>query len=106
MFDKQLGEILQLRGEHCAWVRTDIGATTTKTSMRGGPDWAQVSARITADADTSKFIKIEQAEHITRNREHALLYGGERSIMTILIFNKTEDKSKEYINKANGRCRG
>ena len=106
MFDKQLGEILQLKGEHFAWVRTDMGATTTKTSMRGGPDWARVSARITVDADTNKFIKIEQARHITRNQEHTLLYGGKRNIMTILIFDKGKDEAKDYIEKTNGRCRG
>ena len=106
LFDDKLGEILQLKGAYSAWIRTDIGATTTKTSMRGGPDWSQVRARITVDADTNKFIKIERAKHITRNQEHSLLYGGERNIMTILIFNKNETQENTYIKEANGRCHG
>ena len=106
LFDDKLGEILQLKGAYSAWIRTDIGATTTKTSMRGGPDWSQVRARITVDADTNKFIKIERAKHITRNQEHSLLYGGERNIMTILVFDRTEAQQNTYIKEANGRCHG
>ena len=53
--------------------------------MRGGPDWSHVEARLTIDAETHHLIKVEKAKHITNNCEHALLYGGERDIVTVLL---------------------
>ena len=107
MFDDKLGSLLNLKGGYAAWTRTDLHAKTTKTSMRGGPNWSQVKARITVDANTNKIIKVEQAKHITRNMEHVLLHGGECDIMTILIYN---DGTSSGINVGcqdnKGRCHG
>jgi hypothetical protein len=106
MFDERLGEILGLKGGYSAWTRTDLKAKTTKTSMRGGPDWAQVKARLTVDADTGLFIKVERSRDITRNCEHALLYGGERNIMTILIHDDDIPNQERTIKELKGRCYG
>ena len=107
MFDERLGEILGLQGDFSAWTRTDLKARTTKTSMRGGPDWAQVKARLTVDADTGLFIKVERSKDITRNCEHALLYGGERNIMTILlIYDENIIKQHKVVSELNGRSHG
>ena len=109
VFNKQMGEILELDGSYRGWARTDMNAKTTKTSMRGGPEWSQVKARVTMDAMTHKLIKVEQARHITRNCEHALLFGGERDITTILIFDDHILKQNAKIEKAegkSGRCHG
>ena len=109
IFNNKVGEALNLEGNYVAWTRTDLGSRTTKTTMRGGPDWSRVEARLTIDAETHEIIKAEKAEHITKNREHALLYGGERDIVTVLIYNEgesTTEKAKSESTKSRGRCHG
>ena len=106
IFNKKMGEILELKGEYSGWARTDIGARTTKTSMRGGPDWSRVKARITMDANDNHLIKVEQARHIVKNCEHALPYGGERDITTILIYENGKKDQNINAKKVQGRCYG
>ena len=50
-----------------AWQRSDLGARTTKTTMKGGPSWDWVPARITADAKPGQVLTTENAAFITRN---------------------------------------
>ena len=109
IFNDKIGKALNLRGEYAAWTRTDLRSKTTKTSMRGGPDWSRVKARMTLDADTKKVILVEQIQNITRNKEHVLLSGdgGERNIMTILIYDDKGESDKEKLEKGEkGRCHG
>ena len=109
VFHDKVGEVLKLEGDYAAWTRTDLKSRTTKTSMRGGPEWSRVVARLTLDADTNKLIKIERVEHITKNCEHALLYGGERNIMTVLLFNEgtpTSSTARSATSEGRGRCHG
>ena len=96
-----------MKGDYKAWARTDLGTRTTKTSMRGGPDWSQVEARLTVDAGTHHLIKVEKAKHITNNCEHALLYGGERDIVTVLLFTEgssTSERARSAATESRGRC--
>ena len=77
--------------------------------MRGGPDWSRVKARMTLDADTRKVILVEQIQNITRNKEHVLLNGdgGERDIMTVLIYDDKGENDKERLERGEkGRCHG
>ena len=64
---------------------------------------------MTLDADTNKLIKLERVEHITNNCEHALLYRGERNIMTVLLFNEgtpTSTTARSATSEGRGRCHG
>ena len=63
-------------------------------------------ARLTVDADTGLFIKVERSKDITRNCEHALLYGGERNIMTIFIYDEKVIKQHKVVSELDGRCHG
>ena len=83
-----------------AWQRGDMGAKTTKTSMRGGPQWQQVRGRVTADAITGEVIKVEDARYITRNTEHALIPEFPRDIVTVLLYESTRDPVKSERNKS------
>ena len=45
-------ELFNLQGEIQVWQRTDLRTKTLKTSMKGGPEWSRVRARVTVDAKT------------------------------------------------------
>ena len=78
-----------------AWHRGDMQAKTLKTSMRGGPAWSDVVGRLTVDATSGGLIKSEQARHITRNTEHSLLPGYPRDILTVLLYEKSVERSTQ-----------
>ena len=67
------------------WQRTDLQTKTLKTTMKGGPPWEKVKARVTIDAKSGEVIKMEKAEEITRASEHGLIHGGPRDVHTILV---------------------
>ena len=70
----------------------DIKSKCFRTSLKGGPAWKDVVARVTLDASTGRVIETESARNITREREHRLLPRGPRDIITILIWkNPTTD---------------
>ena len=77
-----------------------MGAKTTKTSMRGGPQWQQVRGRVTADANSGEILKVEEAQYITRNTEHALVPNYPRDIVTVLLYEKSVDFSIAGNKKA------
>ena len=68
------------------WTRMDLGAQTTKTTMRGGPPWAQVTRRLTLSLSTGQILKDEAAGRITRAIEHERIKNGPIDIMTILVY--------------------
>jgi hypothetical protein len=68
------------------WQRTDLGARTFKTSMKNGPAWPDVEARITVNAETGKVLQIEDAKSIRREEEHRLIPCGPVDIHTILVY--------------------
>lgn len=70
---KYAAHILKLNGKVKTWVRHDIGIKTIKTSMKGGPEWSRVLARITVDAKDGRIIDVEGAKGMPRDREHRLL---------------------------------
>ena len=69
-----------------AWQRSDMNTRTAKTTMKGGPSWERIQARITADAHTGEVLRSEKAEFITKNVEHALLPDCPRDIVTMLLY--------------------
>ena len=77
---------LGLRGTYCIWTRMDIKSKCFRTSLKGGPAWKDVVARVTLDASTARVIETESSTSITREREHRLLPRGPRDIVTILIW--------------------
>ena len=97
---------LGLVGPYSAWARTDLQARHTKTTMRGGPCWSGVVARLTLDATTGASIKTEHVDAICRNREHALLPDGPRDITTVLLYRGGLDSAKSTNNDAEAPGRG
>ena len=89
-----------------AWQRGDMAAKTTKTSMRGGPEWQQVKGRVTADANTGEVIKVEEAQYIIRNTEHALIPNYPRDIVTVLFYepsnSRVESNGKKVMTFQSG----
>ena len=94
---KDLAKELQIV-ELTAWYRGDMQARTLKTSMKGGPAWNQVRGRVTVDAVSGGLIKAEDAKYITRNTEHSLLPEYPRDILTILLYEKSEERSQNCPN--------
>ena len=58
------------------WTRTDMTSRTRRTTMKGGPVWSDVVARVTADAVSGEILDSELARDITRSLEHTPLEGG------------------------------
>ena len=77
---------LGLSGAYFIWTRMDLESKCFRTSSKGGPPWKDVEARVTLDASTGRVIETEPARDITREREHRLLPGGPRDIITLLIW--------------------
>ena len=80
-------------GELAAWTRTDMSSRTRRTTMKGGPVWIDVIARVTADAVSGEILDSELTRDITRSLEHTPLEGGPRDIQTILIFEASNLRS-------------
>ena len=80
-----------------AWTRTDMSSRTRRTTMKGGPVWSDVVARVTADAVSGEILHSELARDITRSVEHTPLEGGPRDIQTILIFEASKVRSPSLI---------
>ena len=90
--DRWVAELDLLSAE--VWQRGDLQSRTTKTSMRGGPSWEHVRARVTVDARTGEVIRSERSEAITRNTEHALVPEGSRDIVTALVYTGPAGQAK------------
>ena len=82
-----------------AWQRADLGAKTTKTTMKGGPSWEWVQARVTADARSGQILSTEKASVITRNVERALLPGGPRDTITVLLYEDGRKKPGAVLDR-------
>ena len=77
--------------------------------MRGGPDWSQVEARLTIDAGMHHLIKVEKARPKLTIDAGALLYGGERDIVTVLLFtvgSSTSERARTTTTEGRERCHG
>ena len=79
------------------WTRTDMSSRTRRTTMKGGPVWSHVVARVTADAVSGEILDSELARDITRSLEHSPLEVGPRDIQTILIFEASRVRSPSPI---------
>ena len=82
-----------------AWQRSDLGAKTTKTTMKGGPNWEWVQARVTADARWGQVLCTEKASFIIRNVEHALLPGGPRDTITVLPYEDSRNNPGAVLDR-------
>ena len=80
-----------------AWTRTDMSSRTIRTTVKGGPVWSDVVARVAADAVSGEILDSELARDITRSLEHTPLEGGLRDILTILIFEASKVRSPSPI---------
>ena len=76
-----------------AWTRTDMSSRTRRTTAKGGP----VIAPVTADAVSGEILDSEVARDITGSLEHTPLEGGPRDIQTILVFEASKVKSPSPI---------
>ena len=76
-----------------AWTRTDVSSRTRRTTMKGGPLWSDVVARVTADAVYGEILDSELARDTTRSLEYTPLEGGLRDIQTILVIEASKVKS-------------
>ena len=68
------------------WTRTDLAAKSYKSTMRGGPNWADVTRRVTMNLKSGQIISDQPAGQITRASEHANLANGPEDIITALIY--------------------
>ena len=73
-----------------AWTRTDVSSRTTRTTMKGGPLWSDVVARVTADAVNGEILDSELA----------------RDIQTILVFAASKMESPSPIPQVSVRRGG
>ena len=80
-----------------AWTRTDMSSRTRRTTMKGGPVWSDVVARVTTDAVSGEIFDSELPRDITRSLEHTPLEGGPQDIQTILIFEASKVRSPSPI---------
>ena len=79
---KREGETNELK----VWRRYDLGTRTAKTTLRGGPSWSQVVARVAVDDGTGQILLRERARDIRRDAEHRLLVGDAKTVATALIY--------------------
>ena len=84
-------------GKFGVWTRTDLQTKTYRTTMRGGPEWKTVVARIAACSKTGEVLNFEEGKNITSSLEHGLVHGGPRDLQTILFYEKEADKSGARI---------
>ena len=80
-----------------AWTRTDISSRTRRTTMKGGPLWSDVVARITEDAVNGEILDSELARDRTRSLKHTPLEEEPRDIQTILVFQVSKVRSPSTI---------
>ena len=87
---RQVEEMLEQRlGDgrgYKAWLRTDLGTNTKKTTLRGGPAWNKVIVRITSDALTGETMAYEDKQDICRALEHGRFPGPPRDTTTTLVY--------------------
>ena len=74
------------RGPDKVWCRMDLNSRTYRTTLKHGPKWGAVRARVTTDMATGECLEVEAAHCITRNLEHKLIPGGPRDIITALVY--------------------
>ena len=80
-----------------AWTRTDMSSRTRRTTMKGGPVWSDVVARVSADAVSGEILDSELARDTTRSLEHTPLEGGPRNIQKFPVFEASKVKSQSPI---------
>ena len=66
------------------WRRTDLNAKNLKTSLKGGPPWTSVGARISIDLVRQKLLKAEKAGDILRANEHEIIE--HTDLLTVLLY--------------------
>ena len=78
------------------WTRAELASKTYRTTMKNGPPWSSVRARITSRATSGDIIAAERIENIPRSLEHGLVKQGPRDIVTTLVFKEDRKGAGEH----------
>ena len=76
------------------WSRSDLMASTFKSSSNGGPEWPHVFARLTAGCDDGEILESRLIGEIGRAGEHAKLPNGCQSTTTFLLYFTEKPKQR------------
>ena len=76
------------------WSRHDIGIACFRGSCKGGPDWDQVTGRLTMLASDGKVLECRRIENIPRNEQHGKLPTGRSDIVTYLTYVEDQWKAR------------
>ena len=82
---EELKSSYRMNGEFEAWTRYDLGASTFKSSMKGGPDWSSVLYRITK-GEGNDILDVDRAPDIESDEKHRRIPGGPRDLTTVLLY--------------------
>ena len=74
-----------------------MSSRTRRTTVKGGPVWGDVVARVTADAVNGEILDSELARDMTRSLEHTPLEGVPRDFQTIPVCEVSKVKSPSPI---------
>ena len=76
------------------WHRIDLGASTFKTTSKGGPHWQHVKARVTFDINENRILEALPVEKVARSLEHGRLPFGHCDLATYLIY---DDRRRSLV---------
>ena len=71
---------------------------TTRTTLRGGPAWSGVVARISSDADSGEVLLAEKIGDISRCLEHARLSNGPVNLQTTFVYLLEDGKIGDHYS--------
>ena len=63
-------------------------ATSMKSTSNGGPEWAQVVARLVVQTETDRVVESRTRQEMDRRDEHAALTSGKTNLTMYLLFVK------------------
>ena len=74
------------RPDSHTWSRHDLASRCFRSTNHTGPEWGQVTARVTVEAATGKIIEAAKVEDIVREKQHGKLPSGKSDIVTYLVY--------------------
>ena len=77
---------LKLERRTRTWLRTDLASRTAKSTVRGGPDYRQVVARVAVDAATGETLVAEDLRRVGRDELHRPIAAAPRDIVTGIVY--------------------
>ena len=82
----ELISTLRLERKTKTWVRTDMSTRTAKTTLRGGPDYQYVVARVAVDANSGEVLVAEDLRRVGRAELHRPIAAVPRDVVTGIIY--------------------